>query len=467
MMNELHYRVLKTANFGKRGNADVGSIISMEVFEAMPWTAMGYLEPVDDARSKLRDQMLHKAILDARQDQKLVELKQLQFEKQQNNIKDLGSVLQQAAQKHWLDRQGQRLSQQMPNLPSDQSFGDFIRNLWMVDNPWALREEKQKADERLAHVYQSNFVQWEGITTKAAMGEASGTVGGDTVPLTIQQTALAGLHDANLFRANGVQIVGFDGRECLYPTPDFFVAAQSGTPPLYGGLRLRHVPDNTTIGQGEPSFSQVSIVKNMLAGIITVSNATLLDSRLEDWLPHLVANALSWHESYYALNGKGTNGEPQGIINAQGAIKVSRTLANHFQAGDAQAMLSKLLPQSYATSIWGLSPTLLGDLQTFPGWHPNGPLLLHGRPIFPLDMLPEAGSLGDCVLFSPEFVVFGQHGTTTDHGDIELAISHHTKLTSNQSDLRIIRRWNSQPLLRNPVTLQDGTTQTSAYVVLQ
>ena len=89
---------------------------------------------------------------------------------------------------------------------------------------------------------------------------------------------------------------------------------------------------------------------------------------------------------------------------------------------------------------------------------PNWSLL--GRPVFPTEKVPALGTKGDLMLLDPSFYVVG------DRMQIEIAASEHVNFLKNQMTWRVVERVDGQPWLDKPVTLQDGVTQVSPFVVL-
>jgi HK97 family phage major capsid protein len=53
-----------------------------------------------------------------------------------------------------------------------------------------------------------------------------------------------------------------------------------------------------------------------------------------------------------------------------------------------------------------------------------------------------------------------------DRQQIEVAASEHVNFLKNQMTWRVTQRVDGQPWLEKPITLQDGSTQVSPFVVL-
>ena len=85
---------------------------------------------------------------------------------------------------------------------------------------------------------------------------------------------------------------------------------------------------------------------------------------------------------------------------------------------------------------------------------------LLGRPAFATEKVPALGTKGDLSLLDPSYYVVG------DRMQIEVAASEHVNFLKNQMTWRVVERIDGQPWLDKPVTLQDGATQVSPFVVL-
>ena len=83
----------------------------------------------------------------------------------------------------------------------------------------------------------------------------------------------------------------------------------------------------------------------------------------------------------------------------------------------------------------------------------------------PTDALPALGTKGDLVLMDPRFYAILTHGTEPT-GTLEIATSDQVNFLANQIILRVTRRIDGQPLLDQKITLGDGASTASPFVVL-
>lgn len=315
--------------------------------------------------------------------------------------------------------------------------------------------------------YNSQLGQWNGELpiTKAALGENSGQIGGYTVPPDYAKTLLAPMWPLSILRRFGALIVPTDRRSAQLPMPDLTTPQSAGVPPYFGGFTMKWTPENTALTENDPQFKGVEMVRYMLGGAITVSAPMIHDTDLLAWLTPQVAHACHWLEEYAFFNGTGA-GQPQGILNSPAAVTLARNMGSKFLAADAEAMIAKLPPGSYDRAVWAVNPTALGanGWSGITGIIPNGPLTLFGRPVVPTDVLPALGTKGDVCLIDPSFYAICQEGE--EMGTLEIAVSEHVYFTKNQYVIAVIRRLDGQPILDKPITLGDGSTTSSPFVIL-
>ena len=76
------------------------------------------------------------------------------------------------------------------------------------------------------------------------------------------------------------------------------------------------------------------------------------------------------------------------------------------------------------------------------------------------EKLPPLGTKGDLILIDPRYYLIGDRMQAT------LAVSDHVNFLKNQVTFRLTRRCDGQPWIEKPITLQDGATTVSPFVVL-
>jgi HK97 family phage major capsid protein len=349
--------------------------------------------------------------------------------------------------------------------PKGKSFGDWLLAVVRNDRGYLERH------------YGSRFNEW---SQKAALGEASGVAGGYTVPPEFYQ-GLMQLVAENTFIRPRAFVMPMAGATLQIPYLDVTTVQSAGVSPFFAGVQMYWTAESQTRQETEPQFKQLDLKAWELSGYSVSSNVLLQDSviGLEKFLMTLFARAIAWFEEYAFLQGNGV-GKPQGMVNCGAAIaggghsgNTQRDTASHVYFDDIAWMWSKLLPASWGSAIWAFSPTVVPELlQLKDGANraifisidqgitkaPNWSLL--GRPAFPTEKLPALGTKGDIILIDPALYVIG------DRMSVEVAASEHVNFLKNQMTWRIVERVDGQPWLEKAVTLQDGSSTVSPFVVL-
>jgi HK97 family phage major capsid protein len=297
--------------------------------------------------------------------------------------------------------------------------------------------------------------------------------GGYTVPPEFYQQLQQIMAEEAFIRPRAF-VVPMGSATMYMPYLDVTTVQSAGVSPFFGGVQMTWTAEGATRTETEPQFKQMELKAWELSGSSVSSNVLLQDSvaGLEKFLLTLFAKAIAWFEEYAFLAGNGA-GKPQGMKDCAAAIAVNRNTASHVYFPDVATMWSKLLPISWNRAIWVFSPSVVTDLLQLkdganraifisidqgitrtPTWS------LLGRPAFPTEKVPALGTKGDLMLLDPSFYVIG------DRMQIEVAASEHVNFLRNQTTWRVVERVDGQPWLSAPVTLQDGSSQVSPFVVL-
>jgi len=309
---------------------------------------------------------------------------------------------------------------------------------------------------------------------KAAMATNAGNVGGHLMPRQYAQEVMAVVAELGFVRGRA-QVVGMTENSMLYPLLDVTTAQTAGTSPFSGGLKLSWLTDGASFVETEPQFKQMELKAWELTGVATIGRPMLDDGpNLAAYLKTLLANAVAEYEESAFLTGNGV-GKPQGILTAPATLAVTRTTGGAIQYADVAGMLSKLPPGSIEHACWACSPSALPQLlelkdavtseravrlQAGVGEAPTKPrLTLAGLPLKVSQWLPALGTEGDLVLCDWRYYVVGDR-------DLRVASSDAPNFLKNQLGVRVVDRLDGQPWIDKPITLQDGSTQVSPFVVL-
>jgi HK97 family phage major capsid protein len=337
------------------------------------------------------------------------------------------------------------------------NFGDWLTKVARHDSA-ALEKE-----------YGSTFNPWQ----KAAMAEGQGAAGGYIVPPQFYDQLLAIAAEESTFRQRAF-VQPMASATLQFPFLDITTVQAAGTSPFFGGVKANWTAEAQTRTETEPQFKMMELKAHELSGYSVSSNVLLQDAAfgLERFLMTLFGKAVGWYEEYAFLQGNGV-GKPLGVISANCAIAQTRNTANHFYFADVAAMLASLLPASYGRACWYISPTVVQDLLQMKDGANRAIFLsidqgvtkppvwkLLNMPVTITEKVPALGTKGDVCLIDPSLYIIG------DRMSLEVAASEHVNFLANQMTWRFVQRVDGQPWMDKKVTLQDGTTTVSPFVIL-
>lgn len=248
---------------------------------------------------------------------------------------------------------------------------------------------------------------------------------------------------------------------------------QQGSDGVLGGIQLTWTGEAKTVSDvKDPVIKDLTLEPCEVSGLATVNNKTLQNWEASGTLVQsMMRMAYVNGRDAKFLKGIGS-GCPLGILNADGAIKISRKTAGTFKYEDAANMLARLLPDALNGAFWNMSLTMLPTLVTMadssgrlvymPGNVAAGiPSTLLGIPVKFTGKMPVSGSEGDVLLTNYKYYL-----TKAGSGPY-VSISEHVKFTTNQTVFKIVANIDGQPWVKDPLTLEDGKTTVSPYIILK
>jgi hypothetical protein len=133
-----------------------------------------------------------------------------------------------------------------------------------------------------------------------------------------------------------------------------------------------------------------------------------------------------------------------------------------------------LLPQSYTSAIWLVSPDVVTELLNIflnfgaattgvtppPQWLDLNARTLLGRPFYATEHVPKLGTAGDVALVDPSFYVIGDRLTASVVG------SPHAAFSTDKTVFRLVHRVDGRPWLGTAVTPKNGSQTVSPIVTL-
>lgn len=343
-------------------------------------------------------------------------------------------------------------------------------------------------------IHDLRFGDSKGRLGKLPVGEGEG--GGKKMPEAFAAQVTS-------YRRNELTMGGEGGAESFLPTqfrPDtvlqinpeasivrpMAMVLPAGTPPdskitlpaldqgsngVYGGVEVTWITEGATKPETNADMKEITLEPHEVAATIVVT-----DKLLRNWeaatpfIRRLLTNAMIAAEDIAFLKGDGT-GKPLGIRNATGAISVNRQTANQIEYADIVAMLAKLLPESMASACWCANQSTLPQIATLQD--PGGryifiqgdatkgiPSTLAGIPIKFTGRTNPLGTKGDLTLCDLS------HYLIKDGSGPFVAASEHVLFRNNKTVIKCFWNVDGKPWVTAPLTLEDGVTQVSPYVIL-
>ena len=307
---------------------------------------------------------------------------------------------------------------------------------------------------------------------KATMVEHTGARGGFLVPPEYLPTLYAVEAEANVVRRLAT-IIPMARRQINMPSVDQ-TDTTAGKPHWFGGMVADWVEEGGEKSKSEPEFRQIELVAHKLVVYSRASDELMEDNAvgLAAFLnsPMGFTGAINWEEEYCFLQGTGA-GQPLGIILAGATITVARAAGGTVGIADLANMLQAFL-MTGGRGVWMITQSALATLLQISGpvgnlsyvFMPSAregvPSLLFGMPIYWTEKVPVLGTAGDvCLCNWPYYLIGDRKRTTIESTNIE-------RFRHDETSWRCVHRVDGQPWLSAPLTLQDGSTQISPFVIL-
>jgi HK97 family phage major capsid protein len=300
--------------------------------------------------------------------------------------------------------------------------------------------------------------------------ESVGASGGFLVPVEFRPELLGVVYEDNPIRERAT-VIPMRRRQLTIPTLDQ-TGTTAGATRQHGGIVASWTEEAKQKAETDPAFRQINLVAHKLVCYTEVSDELLADEAvgLVAFLngPMGFAGAIRWEEEYTFLQGSAA-GQPLGVLNAAATITVNRATAGAIGVVDIFNMLSQhhgdnpcwhisraAMPQLLALNGPAANPSYI----FIPNAREGAPGTLFGFPIYYTEKLPTLGTSGDILLADWNYYIIGdRQATTVDN-------SMHYRFQYDLTAWRAVHRVDGQPWLSAPLTLADGATQISPFVIL-
>jgi HK97 family phage major capsid protein len=345
-----------------------------------------------------------------------------------------------------------------------------------VDYLQAIR----KANPRQGRGVVDPRLQWfredkdeSGHESKAPMVESVGAQGGFLVPAEFRAQLMAAQAEKGIVRQRA-SIIRMNRRQIDIPVLDQ-TGTTAGSPHWFGGAAFYWAEEAAEKTVTDFDFRKVQLVAHKLIGYTRASDELVDDSAISlgDFIsgPLGFAGGVAWMEDYAFLRGTGA-GQPLGVINAGATITVARQQQLGVTYTDLVNMLEDFLPG--ANGVWVIHQSVMSNLLTMQdnaggagtgtyiwGSTTDGvPSRLLGYPVVWTEKVPRIASAGDVGLYDFSYYLIGDRQATT------IESTQYDYWRYDQTSWRVVHRVDGQPWLSAPLTLQDGTSQVSPFVIL-
>ena len=250
-------------------------------------------------------------------------------------------------------------------------------------------------------------------------------------------------------------------------------AFHQGADGILGGVQVQWIAEGAAKPKTDPKLEEVTLQPNEAAAHVVVTDKLLRNWQAADgFVRTLLRQAITQAEDIAFLTGDGT-GKPTGVLNAAttGALTVNRATANQIGFVDLVNMVAKLLPQSLSTAVWVASQSALPQIMQLKDENNNNIFIrgdvtrgiadtLLGRPILWTGKVSALGTKGDLSLVDFSYYLI------KDGSGPFIAASEHVHFVNNKTVIKAFWNVDGKAWVSAPLTLEDGSTQVSPYVIL-
>ena len=244
----------------------------------------------------------------------------------------------------------------------------------------------------------------------------------------------------------------------------------------WGGIRLYHVAEADEKTKSKPKFRKLELNLRKLVGVAYVTDELIEDvPALEQYLKQGFSEEYGYMLDDIILTGNGV-GQGLGLKNSGSLITQDAEVGQGSTIiwDNIRKMWSRLIPRCRRNALWAIGIDAEKELWNMvqvvgtggvPVFMPaNGAAdqpfsTLFGRPVYPMEQMSTLGSLFDICVFDPSWVVMADKSMKTD-------ISIHVRFLFDEQILRIVYRYDLQPILASAITPASGGDSLSSHVAL-
>ena len=294
-----------------------------------------------------------------------------------------------------------------------------------------------------------------------------GGEGGFAVPPQFVSDLLMVQPEASIVRERATVIPAGDPPDAAITVPAFSQGANG----VFGGVEVYWIGEGADKPETDGKLEEVTLQPKEVA-----AHTVVTDKLLRNWqaantfISTLLRGATISAEDFAFIRGNGV-AKPMGVLNAPGAINVVRSVAGQINYIDTINLLAGLLPESKSRALYIANQSALPQISTMqdPAGHyifiqgdatKGIPATLNGIPIKFTGKTPTLGVRGDLMLVDMAYYLI------KDGSGPFIAASEHVLFRQNKTVIKVFWNVDGQGWVKNPLLLEDGLTQCSAYVML-
>jgi len=368
-------------------------------------------------------------------------------------------------------RQGKVYNAKAPGARLDASdkapddMSEFLRAIWHHSNTLAESD-----------TLQAKAAAWKKIQND--YGSVVPADGGFLIPETLRADLLQLAMENSIVRSRA-QIIPMSSLAVPIPSVDETSRVSS----VFGGIVAYWTEEGAAATESQAKFGRVRLEAKKLTIYSEAPNELVADApAFGSFIGQNMPRAAAFYEDDAFLSGSGV-GEPLGVLNGSGVVSVTRSNANLVDFDDVVNMFVRLLPGSYGTAVWLVSPKTVGQLLKLqlvtqnvagtenvggsgPVWLQGGsaiggaPLTLLGRPVIISEKVPNLGTAGDLSLIDFSHYLIG------DRQMMQATSSPHFKFSSDVTAYKIVERVDGRPWVNTALTPKNNGDTLSPYVTL-
>lgn len=298
------------------------------------------------------------------------------------------------------------------------------------------------------------------------MGEGAG--GGFAVPQQYSDNILMVQSEGSIIRPAATVIPAGDPPDAKLTIPAFHQGARG----VFGGVEVYWTAEGQEKPDTDGELKEVGLEPQEVSALTVVSDKLLRNwAAANTFITFLLRGAMVNAEDLAFISGNGI-GKPKGILKGSGALSLPRSTSATIGYVDVVNMLALLFPAAISSAMWMASQSALPQIATLQD--PAGnyifirgdatrgiPDTLAGIPIKFTGKVPALGNRGDLSLCDLQYYLI------KDGSGPFVAASEHVLFRQNKTVIKCFWNVDGQGWVDEPIMLEDGETQVSAYVVLE